>query len=124
MRLKYLRKGNPGDPVDSVFTFSLDSDKDSVAYAIHESNSNILEFINNIPKVIRMTRYDVLNSGYKEGSVRNTDSISIKLLIQVPLDISITKPIVFSYTADAGISDEEQRKQMDFVSSMSFNIWA
>ena len=124
VRLKYLRNGNPGDPVDSVFTLSLDSDKDSVAYAINESNSNILEFINNIPKVIRMSRYDVLNSGYKEGSVKNSDSISIKLLIQVPLDISITKPIVFSDTADAGISDAEQRKQMDFVSSMSFNIWA
>lgn len=124
VRLKYLRNGNPGDPVDSVFTLSLNSDKDSVAFAINESNSNILEFINNIPKVIKMSRYDVLNSSYTEGTVRNTDSISIKLIIQVPLNISITKPILFSDTADAGISDEEQRKQMDYVKSMSFNLWA
>ncbi len=124
VRLKYLRNGIPGDPVDSVFTLSLNQDRDSVAFAINESNSNILEFINNIPKVIRMTRYDVLNSGYKEGTVRNTDSISIKLIIQVPLDVSITQPVVFSDTADAGISDEDQRKQMDFVKSMSFTLFA
>ena len=82
-------------------------------FSVTEENSNILEFINNIPHNIYMERNDVLNSVYSEGSINYTDSISIKLEIQVPLDISITKPILFSDTANAGISDEDQRKELD-----------
>ena len=54
--------------------------------------------------------------------VNYTDSISLKLVIQMPLDISITKPIVFSDTTDAGIDDEEQRNNLDDASQLKFTI--
>lgn len=124
VKLKYLKHGNAGDPLDSVFTLSLSQDQDSVAFPVTEENSNILEFINNIPHNIYMERNDVLNSVYSEGSINYTDSISIKLEIQVPLDISITKPILFSDTADAGISDEDQRKELDKAKNLEFTFLA
>ena len=122
VRLKYLRNGNAGDPIDSVFTLTLPSDKDSVAFPINENNSNILEFINNIPKKISATRNDILNLSYKEGKVTYTDSITLKFNIQVPLDVSVTEPIVFSDTVDAGISDEDQRKAFDDAKYLTFTF--
>ena len=122
VRLKYLRNGNPGDPIDSVFSLTLPSDRDSTSFPINENNSNILEFINNIPKKIEVKRNDFLNLSYKEGTVSYTDSISLKLLIQMPLDISITEPIVFSDTADAGIDDADLRKNLDKAMSMNFTL--
>ena len=122
VRLKYLRNGISGDPVDSVFNLRLPSETDSIAYPINEDNSNILEFINNIPKRIEVIRDDYLNLSYKEGSVRYTDSLTLKLLIQVPLDVSITEPIVFRDTVDAGIDDEDQRKNLDDAKNLIFTF--
>jgi len=122
VRLKYLRDGKQGDQLDSVFSLTLPSDRDSISFPINEDNSNILEFINNVPKKIEVKRVDVLNLSYEEGSVSYTDSISLKLVIQMPLDISITKPIVFSDTTDAGIDDEEQRNNLDDASQLKFTI--
>lgn len=122
IRLKYLRNGNPGDPIDSVFSLTLPSDRDSTSFPINENNSNILEFINNIPKKIEVKRNDFLNLSYNEGKVSYTDSISLKLLLQMPLDLSITEPIVFSDTADAGIDDADIRKNLDKAMSMNFTL--
>ncbi len=95
---------------------------DSLAFPINQSNSNILEFINNIPKKIFVERDDYLNLSYQEGSVSYADSILLKFAIQVPLDVSITKPIVFSDTADVGISDEDQRKNLDGAKNLIFTL--
>ncbi|MBK8551087.1 MAG: hypothetical protein IPL53_08550 [Ignavibacteria bacterium] len=122
VRLKYLRNGRPGDPIDSVFSLTLPSDRDSTSFPINEDNSNILEFINNIPKKIEVTRNDFLNLSYKEGMVNASDSISLKLIIQVPLDISISEPIVFSDTVDAGIDDEDQRRNLDDAKNLLFTF--
>jgi len=124
VKLKYLSAGNQNDPLDSVFTLILPADKDSALFPLNQSNSNILEFINNIPKKITLTRIDFLNSSYQEGSVRYTDSLSIRLLIQVPLDVSVSEPIVFSDTSDAGISNEDQRKQLDNAKELQFSLRA
>lgn len=122
VRLKYLKYGNSGDPVDSIFTLTLASGRDSTVFPMNQDNSNILEFINNIPKKIILVRNDILNSSYQNGMVKYTDSLTIKLQIQVPLDISITKPIVFSDTVDAGISDESQRKELDNAKNLQFSL--
>lgn len=122
VRLKYLRNGNEGDPVDSVFKLTLPAALDSLAYPINENNSNILEFINNVPKRILVTRNDFLNLSYEEGSVRYTDSLSLKLAIQVPLDVSISEPIVFRDTVGVGIDDEDQRKNLDDAKGLIFTF--
>ena len=122
VRLKYLKHGNPGDPIDSIFSLTLPSDRDSSAFPINENNSNILEFINNIPKKIEVTRNDFLNLSYKEGGVSFTDSLSLKLMIQVPLNMSITEPIVFSDTADVGIDNEDDRKNLDAARNIDFTL--
>ena len=122
VRLKYLKYGNPGDPIDSVFSLTLPSEFDSTSFPINENNSNILEFINNIPKKIEVTRNDILNLSYKEGMVSSDDSISLKLLIQVPLDFRITEPIVFNDTVDAGITDEGQRNDLDDAKNLSYTF--
>ena len=122
VRLKYLKNGNPGDPIDSIFSLTLPSELDSSAFPINENNSNILEFINNIPKSIEVKRNDFLNLSYKEGMVSSSDSISLKLLIQVPLDFSISEPIVFSDTVDAGISDEGQRNDLDDARNLEYTF--
>jgi hypothetical protein len=122
VRLKYLKNGNEGDPIDSVFSLRLPSGVDSIPYPINENNSNILEFINNIPKKIELVRKDFLNMSYEEGTVSYTDSLTFKLKIQVPLDISISEPIVFSDTTDAGIDDEDQRKNLDDAKHLTFTL--
>lgn len=122
VRLKYHRDGKQGTQLDSIFSLTLPPDMDSIAFPINEDNSNILEFINNVPKKIEVKRVDVLNLSYQEGTVNYTDSISLKLVIQMPLDISITKPIIFRDTADAGISDEEQRNNLDNAKHLEFKL--
>ncbi|MDQ3020470.1 MAG: hypothetical protein M3R36_07865 [Bacteroidota bacterium] len=122
VRLKYLRNGNSGDPVDSIFSLTLPSDRDSLSFPLNENNSNILEFINNIPKKIELKRNDFLNLPYNIGRVSNTDSLTFKLMIQVPLDVSIDKPIVFSDTVDVGIDDEDQRKNLDDAKNLVFTL--
>ncbi|MEO8666856.1 MAG: hypothetical protein ABI462_15300 [Ignavibacteria bacterium] len=122
VRLKYLRTGNAGDPVDSIFTLTLPAELDSLAFPINESNSNILEFINNIPKKIFLERNDFLNRSYQDGSVRYTDSLTLKFLVQVPLDVSISKPIIFTDTSDVGISDPDQRKNLDDIKNLTFTL--
>lgn len=122
VRLKYLKGGVQGNQLDSIFSLTLPSDMDSIAFPINEDNSNILEFINNVPKKIEVKRVDVLNLSYEEGTVNYADSISLKLVIQMPLDISITKPIIFRDTVDAGISDEEQRNNLDDARHLQFTL--
>lgn len=113
VRLKYLRHGNSGDPLDSLFTLTLPQETDSLAFPINQDNSNILEFISNVPKKIILERTDYINLSYEEGRLGYTDSLTIAFDIQVPLDVSITKPIKFTDTADVGIDDEDLRKELD-----------
>lgn len=122
VRLKYYKDGKHGTQLDSIFSLTLPSGLDSISFPINEDNSNILEFINNVPKKIEVKRVDVLNLSYEEGTVNYTDSISLKLVIQMPLDISITKPIIFRDTADAGIDDEEQRNNLDDARHLQFTF--
>jgi hypothetical protein len=122
VRLKYLRNGNPGDPIDSVFSLTLPQETDSYAFPINQDNSNILEFINNIPKKIILERTDFINLSYEEGHLTYTDSLTIKFDVQVPLNVSVTKPIIFNDTADVGIDDDDLRNEMDKISSMKLNL--
>lgn len=113
IRLKYLRTGIPGDPLDSMFSLTLPKETDSLSFPINQDNSNILEFINNVPQKIILERTDYLNLSYEEGHLSYTDSLIIRFDIQVPLDVSITKPISFTDTADVGFDDEDLRSEMD-----------
>jgi len=122
VRLKYLKYGEPGDKIDTIFSLTLPQKDDSLAYPINENNSNILEFINNIPKKIFLERTDFLNFDYQEGAVNYTDSLSLKLILQVPLNVSITKPVIFRDTADVGIDNEEQRNNLDKAKKLIFTL--
>ena len=122
VRLKYLKYGNPGDPLDSVFSLTLPQSNETLAFPINQDNSNILEFLNNIPKKIVLERTDYLNLSYEEGHLGYTDSLTIKFDIQVPLDVSITEPIVFSDTSDVGIDDQDLRDELDKSSRMKFSL--
>ena len=122
IRLKYLKHGMPGDPLDSVISLTLPSSTDSLSFPIDQDNSNIIEFINNVPKKILLERTDYINKSYEEGRLNYTDSLSIKFVIQVPLDVSITKPVKFEDTVDVGIDDSELREQMDKLSNMKLSM--
>ena len=122
VRLRYLKYGNPGDPLDTVFSLRLPQSQDSLAFPINQDNSNILDFINNIPKKIVLERTDYLNLSYEEGHLGYTDSLTIKFEIQVPLDVSITKPILFTDTSDVGIDDSDLREEMDKIGKMKLNL--
>ncbi len=122
VRLKYLKYGNPGDPIDTVFSLKLPQSNDSLAFPINQDNSNILEFINNVPKKIVLERTDYLNLSYEEGHLGYTDSLTIRFEIQVPLDVSITKPILFTDTSDVGIDDSDLREELDKTSRMKLNL--
>ncbi len=122
VRLRYLRNGNAGDPLDSVISLTLPGSEDSLSFPINQDNSNIIEFINNVPKKIILERTDYINRSYQEGHLRYTDSLAIRFVIQVPLDVSITKPVVFEDTTDVGIDDTELREQMDKLNSMKLNF--
>lgn len=122
VKFKYLKNGNSGDPIDSVFRLCLPANKDSVIYGITMDNSNILDFLNNIPQKIIIQRIDFLNLPYLEGAAAYQDSVSLLFNVNIPLDFRINHPVCFRDTLDAGISDADQREQFDFTKFVNFNF--
>jgi len=105
---KYLRYdtiGAPLQPIDSIFNLRLPEGVDSAVYYVNQYNSNIIEFIRNIPENIHYVRNIGLNQNYSTGTFVTPDSISFYLNIEVPFTFSISDPLTYQDTIIKKITD-------------------
>lgn len=123
VNLRYNPAGNPTNN-DTLFTLRLDQNKDSSIFYLTNSNSNVAEFIGNIPKDIYVAKTILINKPYSLGSINYLDSFSTKTNFSVPINMNIsqTNAIIQEDTADFGISDEDQRKKIQNCQSMDIEL--
>lgn len=126
IKFKYLRydtTGAPPQPIDSVFNLRLPAGMDSITYYVNTVNSNVLEFINNLPHDVFLRRNTVINSNYGEGTIDNSDSISINVSIEVPLHFSVIEPPTIKDTIFKRISDTTAREKLANVRNVDATLY-
>lgn len=123
VNLRYKPGGNPTIN-DTLFNLRLDQDKDSSIYYLTNSNSNVAEFIGNIPKDIYVAKTILINKPYSNGSTNYLDSFSTNTNFSVPINMNIsqTNSVIQDDTADFGISDGDQRKKIQNCQSMDIEL--
>lgn len=112
--LKYDTAGAPTQPIDSVFNLRLPKGQDSAVYYVNPRNSNVLQFVGNIPKRVMLTRTTIINQNFDIGEIDNTDSITVYFTVELPLHFSILEPTTYNDTIDSKItllSDREKIKK-------------
>jgi len=125
-KLKYLRYdtiGAPPQPIDSVFNLRIPQGVDSAVYFVNTTNSNVLEFINNLPQNVFLTRNTVINSNYNQGQIDNSDSISIYVSIEVPLHFSVVEPPTISDTIFKRIIDTAAREKLENTKNVDATLY-
>ncbi len=126
VKLKYLRydtTGAPPQPIDSVFNLRLPAGLDSFTYYVNTTNSNVLAFINNLPQNVYLTRNTIINSNYGEGTIDNSDSISINVSIEVPLHFSVVEPPTIKDTIFKRITDTTTREKLANVRNVDATLY-
>ncbi|MBN1633984.1 MAG: hypothetical protein JW917_07465 [Ignavibacteria bacterium] len=126
VKFKYLRydtAGAPPQPIDSVFNLRLPAGLDSMIYYVNPNNSNVLQFFNNLPQNIFLTRNTIINSNYGEGVIDNSDSISIYLSIEVPLHFSIIEPPTLKDTIYKRITGENAREKLQNCKNVDATLY-
>lgn len=103
--LKYDTTGAPTQPIDSIFNVRLPAGVDSMVYPVNNTNSNIIEFIRNIPENIQYVHTVHLNSNYGSGTFESQDSVYFYLSIEVPFHFSILDPLYYQDTIIKKITD-------------------
>ena len=123
VNLRYKPGGNPTIN-DTLFNLRLDQDKDSSVFYLTNSNSNVAEFIGNIPKDIYVAKTILINKPYSNGSTNYLDSFSTNTNFSVPINMNISQnnPVIQDDTTDFGISDEDQRKNIEKCQSMDIEL--
>ncbi|MFA5012211.1 MAG: hypothetical protein WC644_09715 [Ignavibacteria bacterium] len=123
VNLRYNPGGNP-TMNDTLFNLKLDKDKDSSVFYLTNLNSNVAEFIGNIPKDIYVAKTILINKPYTIGSTNYLDSFSTNTNFSVPINMNIsqTNAVIQEDTTDFGISDEDQRKKMQNCQSMDIEL--
>ncbi len=112
--LKYKQSGGPPSPADTIFSLRLEQNKDSSVFKLNNSNSNITEFISNIPVDIYVSKALTINKPYATGTVYHLDSFSTSSQFSIPLNFNIsqTNAVIQKDTTDFGISDSDQRDKI------------
>lgn len=126
IKFKYLRYdtvGAPPQPIDSVFNLRLPAGLDSATYYVNTTNSNVLDFINNLPQNVFLSRNTVINSNYGEGIIDNSDSISINVSIEVPLHFSVVEPPTIKDTIFKRITDTTAREKLANVRNVDATLY-
>jgi hypothetical protein len=123
INLRYKPSGNPTIN-DTLFNLRLEQDKDSSLFYLTNSNSNIAEFIGNLPVDIYVSKSVLINKPYSFGRVNYLDSFSTNANFSVPVNmyVSQTNAITQKDTTDFGISDEDQRKNIEKCQSMDVEM--
>lgn len=123
--LKYDTIGAPPQPIDSVFNLRLPAGLDSVVYYVNTNNSNVLNFISNIPKKIQLTRTTIINQNYEFGDVDNSEDLKVYFSVEIPLHFSILEPTTLKDTVFRKVEDERQRERLQYTKKVdiTFNAW-
>ncbi|MFA7361661.1 MAG: hypothetical protein WC139_11560 [Candidatus Kapaibacterium sp.] len=123
VNLRYNPGGNPTIN-DTLFNLSLDQGSDSSNFYLTNLNSNVAEFIGNLPKDIYVAKTILINKPYSNGSINYLDSFSTNTNFSVPINMYITQTnsVIQDDTADFGISDEDQRKKIQNCQSMDIEL--
>lgn len=103
--LRYDTAGAPLQPLDTIFNVRLPEGVDSVVYFVNSNNSNIIEFIRNIPENIQYLHNIQLNGNYSFGTFDTPDSVSFYLNIEIPFHFSILEPLYYQDTIIKQITD-------------------
>lgn len=126
VKFKYLRydtTGAPPQPIDSIFNLRLPAGRDSIVYYVNPNNSNVLEFINNLPQNAYLVRNTIINSNYGEGEIDNSDSISFYMTIEVPLHFSIVEPPTLKDTIYERITSENAREKLQNCKNVDATLY-
>jgi hypothetical protein len=126
VKFKYLRYdtvGAPPQPIDSVFNLRLPAGVDSMVYYVNPNNSNVLQFINNLPKTAFLTRNTIINSNYGVGNIDNSDSLSIYISIEVPIHFSVVEPPTMKDTIYQRITGEDAREKLQNVKNIDATLF-
>ncbi len=123
VNLRYRAAGNP-TLSDTLFPLRLEQNHDSSVYYLTNFNSNITEFIGNLPRDIYIAKNILINKPYAEGEVNHIDSFSINTNFSVPLYFNISQgnPLIQKDTADFGIDDKDQRDKIKNSQSLEFEM--
>lgn len=113
VNLRYNPSGNPTIN-DTLFSVRLEQNKDSSVIYLTNSNSNIAEFLGNIPINIYVAKNVLINKPYSTGEVNYIDSFSVnsKFSVHLYFNVSQTNAFVQKDTTDFGISDSDQRDKI------------
>jgi hypothetical protein len=83
------KNGQPFSPSDTTFLFGAASTTANVKTAtIDTSNSNVRAALSLLPNIFKIAGTARLNPGLQSGTVRNTDTLSIAVRLEVPLNFS------------------------------------
>lgn len=113
VNLRYNPMGNP-TAADTLFSLRLEQNKDSSVTYLTSFNSNVAEFLGNVPKDVYVAKNVLINKPYTNGEVNSIDSFAVNTNFSVPLyfNISQANPLIQKDTADFGISDQDQRDKI------------
>ena len=92
-----LAAGAPGNPAVTLIRFD-------------QTNSNILEFLEIIPRSIQVSGGILIDDG--DARVARTDGVDLKLFFRAPLKMVVSESQVLSDPEDIGIDDPEARKRL------------
>ena len=122
---RYETVGAPPQPLDTVFNLRLPAGQDSMVFYVNTTNSNILQFIGNIPKQIELIRTVVVNQNYNFGEVDNTEDLKIYFSVEIPLHFSIVEPTTLTDTVFRTITNPIQRERLQWTKKVdiTFDTW-
>jgi hypothetical protein len=80
---------------------------------VDETNSNIVDFMSNLPERIEVSGSAVVGDGVTNGSIARTDVVSGTFDIQLPLSLSLAQPVTVTTAVDSLRIDDDTRKQID-----------
>ncbi|HEY5124148.1 MAG TPA: hypothetical protein VIK14_10475 [Ignavibacteria bacterium] len=123
MHLRYKQSGGPPSLNDTLFKLRLDQNQDSVVIKLNKSNSNIAEFIGNMPINIYLSKALTINQNYSTGEIYYLDSFSVNANFSVPLNFSVSLADAVSQndTTDFGI-DQDQIDQIKKTQNLEIEL--
>jgi hypothetical protein len=123
MHLRYKQSGGPPSINDTLFKLRLDQNQDSVVIKLNKSNSNIAEFIGNMPINIYLSKALTINQNYSTGEIYYLDSFSVNANFSVPLNFSVSLADAVSQndTTDFGI-DQDQIDQIKKTQNLEIEL--
>ncbi|MEX0723402.1 MAG: hypothetical protein WD053_05980, partial [Gracilimonas sp.] len=98
---------NNGDeiPKEDLLKFEIDPSSNSGSIVFDSTNTNVKDFMNNLPSEIRFIGKAVVNEGDDVGTVSNPIEIEPKMSVSLPLAFRTTEEATFTDTTEQDLGD-------------------